>query len=152
VVVVAPEDSRFGAALKGLGLRLVPNPEPERGISRSIELGVKALTERGATGQVPQIYAIAIGVADQPHLTPAAIRRLAEAFAPGRIVVPRYGDHRGNPVIFDMRFFPELCQLEGDRGGQVVASRHPQDVIEVELPEAAGVDIDRPEDWPAEPQ
>ena len=152
MVVVAPEDSRFAAALNGLALRLVPNREPERGISRSIELGVRALIERGASGQVPEIDAIAIGVADQPHLTPAAIRRLAEAFAPGRIVVPRYGDHRGNPVIFDMRFFAELCQLEGDRGGQVVASRHPEAVVEVQLPAAMGADIDRPEDWPAEPQ
>jgi molybdenum cofactor cytidylyltransferase len=71
-----------------------------------------------------------------------------EAFVPGRIVVPRFGDHRGNPPVFDRRFFGDLMQLQGDRGGQVVVNAHPGAVVEVSLAEAIGDDVDRPEDWP----
>jgi CTP:molybdopterin cytidylyltransferase MocA len=50
--------------------------------------------------------------------------------------------------VFDRRFFPDLMELRGDRGGQVVVNAHPDAVIEVSLAEAIGDDVDRPEDWP----
>jgi len=89
-----------------------------------------------------------IGVGDQPYLTAEAIEELVKAFSPGRIVVPRWGDHRGNPPVFDQRFFPELLALDGDHGGQRVIAAHPDAVIEVQLPGRLGDDIDRPEEWP----
>jgi molybdenum cofactor cytidylyltransferase len=141
VIAVVPDDGRFIAALDGLPLRALSNREPERGISRSIALALRHVPE--------DVEALLIAVADQPNLTPDALRRLADAFKAGQIVVPRYGDHRGNPVIFDRRFLPELRELEGDRGGRAVVRRHPDAVVEVELPAAMGADIDRPEDWPA---
>ena len=78
-----------------------------------------------------------------------AIAELVRAFSPGRIVVPRYGDHRGNPPIFDRRFFPDLLRLQGDRGGQGVIAANAQAVVEVNLKAAMGDDVDRPEEWPA---
>ena len=119
---------------------MVKNPNPDDGISSSISIGLRALPEE--TG------AALIGVADQPYLTVEAVEELIRAFSAGRIVVPRYGDHRGNPPVFDRRFFATLMQLRGDRGGQVVVSAHPDAVIEVSLAEAIGADVDRPEDWP----
>jgi molybdenum cofactor cytidylyltransferase len=119
---------------------MVKNPKPEDGISRSIAVGLAALPE--ATS------AVLIGVADQPYLTVEAVEELVHAFSPGRIVVPRFGDHRGNPPVFDRRFFADLMELRGDHGGQVVVDAHPGAVIEVELAEAIGNDVDRPEDWP----
>jgi molybdenum cofactor cytidylyltransferase len=132
-------DPAFGDALAGLSLTLVENAHPEDGISSSIAIGLRALPETAS--------AALIGVADQPYLTPEAIAALLRAFRSGGIVVPRYGDHRGNPPVFDRRFFPELIELRGDRGGQVVVNAHPDAVIEVSLAEAIGDDVDRPEDW-----
>lgn len=139
VIVVVSSDPRFGDALAGLPLTTVTNHEPERGISRSIGTGLRALPE---TAQ-----AALIGVADQPNLGPEAIEALSAAFEPGRMVVARYDDHRGNPAIFDRRFFPELLALEGDRGGQVVVDAHPEAVTEVAMARSAGDDVDRPEQW-----
>lgn len=139
VVVVVSEDPAYAGALEGLPVTAVVNPDPDQGISRSIAVGLMALPE---TAQ-----AALIGVADQPNLTAPAIQELTRAFEPGRIVVPRYGDHRGNPAIFDERFFPDLLALEGDRGGQRVVGRYPQAVIEVSLARAIGEDVDRPEEW-----
>ena len=139
VVVVSPEPA-LRNALAALPVRVVVNPHPERGISSSIAAGVTALP--GDT------QATAIGVADQPYITADAVGALRGAFVAGGIAVPRYGDHRGNPAVFDRRFFAELLQLDGDRGGQRVIDAHPKAVIEVELPAAMGEDVDRPEQWP----
>ena len=141
VVVVISDDARFADALASLPLRLVTNATPELGISRSIVTGLGLLPET--------TEAALIGVGDQPYLTADAIAELVRAFSPGRIVVPRYGDHCGNPPIFDRRFFPELLRLRGDHGGQRVIAAHPEAVIEVSLSSAMGEDVDRPEEWPA---
>jgi molybdenum cofactor cytidylyltransferase len=140
VVAVVSDDPAFGDALAGLPLTIIENTHPEDGISSSIAVGLAALP--AATS------AALLGVADQPYLTVEAVEQLVRAFSPGRIVVPRFGNHRGNPPVFDRRFFADLMKLRGDRGGQVVVSAHPGAVIEVSLAEGIGDDVDRPEDWP----
>ena len=139
VVVVASDDARFAGVLAGLPVQVMQNPAPDLGISRSIRIGLDALPAESP--------AALIAVADQPYLTAEGLTELIRAFLPGRIVVPRYGTQRGNPPIFDRRFFPELLALEGDRGGQGVVSAHPEVVLEVDLAAGMGADIDRPEDW-----
>ena len=140
VVAVVSNAPAFADALAGLPVTMVENPNPEDGVSSSIAIGLRALPETSS--------AALIGVADQPYLTADAIQALLDAFLPGRIVVPRFGDHRGNPPVFDRRFFLDLMQLRGDRGGQVVVNAHPEAVVEVSLAEEIGDDVDRPEDWP----
>jgi molybdenum cofactor cytidylyltransferase len=139
LVVVSP-DSRLIDALTGLALTTVENAHPEQGISSSIAIGLRALPEAAD--------AALVGVADQPYLTPEAVGALVKAFSRGRIAVPRWGDHRGNPPVFDRRFFPELLALDGDHGGQRVIAAHPDEVTEVPFPAGLGDDIDRPEEWP----
>ncbi len=140
LVAVVSADPRLLVALAGLPLTTVENAHPEQGISGSIAIGLRALPE--AT------EAALIGVADQPYLTVEVIHALVRAFAPRRIIVPRWGDHRGNPPVFDRSFFPELLVLRGDQGGQRVITAHADAVIEVPLPAGLGDDIDRPEEWP----
>jgi molybdenum cofactor cytidylyltransferase len=134
------KDTRLIDALAGLPLTTVENAHPENGIGSSIAIGVRALPET--------MEGALIGVGDQPYLTAEAIKELVTAFAAGRIIVPRWGDHRGNPPVFDRRFFPELLALDGDRGGQRVIETNAEAVTEVSLPAKLGDDIDRPEDWP----
>ena len=138
VVVVSPEPA-LRQALEGVPATVVENNQPELGISRSIARGLQTLRVG--------VAAALIGVCDQPALTEEGIRPVLAAYQEGQIVVPDYGDHRGNPVLFDRAFFGELCQLEGDTGGQAVIARHPDRVIAVSLPSSMGRDVDRPEDW-----
>ncbi len=140
VVAVVSFDQRLADALAGLPLTTVENAHPEDGISSSIAVGLRALPET--------TNAALIAVADQPYLTVEAIEQLVHAFEPGRIIVPRFGDHRGNPPVFDRRFFPDLLALDGDQGGQRVITSHADSVTEVPLSARLGDDIDRPEQWP----
>jgi molybdenum cofactor cytidylyltransferase len=139
VVVVVPPGSAIQNALTALDVTLVENAQGELGIGHSIALGIGALPGT--------VRAALIGVADQPLVDENVIRRLVEAFVPGAIVEPRYGDHPGNPRIFDRRFFSELASLRADVGGQLVARAHPEAIVERTFPERVGMDIDRPEDW-----
>jgi molybdenum cofactor cytidylyltransferase len=139
VLVVVPEDPRFAEALDGLELQLIENPQAQLGISHSIGLGVRLLPGSAS--------AALIAVADQPLLSGELVSQLLAAFKPGSIVAPRYGGEPGNPRVYDRRFFAELLELSGDVGGQVVCSRHPHAMIEIEMEPGLGVDIDRPEDW-----
>jgi molybdenum cofactor cytidylyltransferase len=141
IIVVVSSDPHLRQALDGLDLQFAENPNPASGIARSIALGVAALPST--------VEAVLIGVADQPHLAAEGLATLINSHQDGGITVPRYDDHRGNPAIFDRRFFRELEQLAGDRGGQRVIAAHPEAVLEVSLPSVMGTDIDRPEDWPA---
>jgi len=118
VVVVASEDARFADVLAGLAVQVMGNPAPDLGISRSIGIGLEALPAGSP--------AALIAVADQPYLTAQALAELVRAFLPGRIVVPRYGTHRGNPPIFDRRFFPELLALEAIAAARAWSARIPR--------------------------
>ena len=139
VIAVVPAGTEFRDELTGLTSALVVNAHPELGIGQSIALGIGALPDDAP--------AVLIAVADQPLLSLDAIRSLLTAFRPGGIVTPRYGPHQGNPRVFDRRFFSELASLQGDRGGQLVAEAHPEVVVEIELPEPLGIDVDQPSDW-----
>ena len=139
VIAVVSDDARLREALDGLPLQLAINPHPERGLSSSIHIGLDALP--------PSWDAILMAAADLPFLEAGQVQRLVSAFRPGAIVVSRYGDHTGNPQVYDRMFFGELRQITGDRGGRLVAERHPEAVIEVEFEDRAGEDIDTPEDW-----
>jgi len=138
VVVVIPEDTAMRAALSHLEMTLVENGEPERGIGHSIALGVGALPRSAEAAM--------LAVADQPLMDEQLIGQLCAAYVPGAIVTPRYGSHRGNPRLFDRRYFAELRELVGDVGGQAVAAAHPEAIIECVFQERSGLDVDRPED------
>ncbi len=120
-------------------MQLSVNSNPGRGLSSSIRIGVDALP--------PSADAVLIAAADLPFLEAAQVQQLVTAYRPGAIVVSRYGDHTGNPQVYDRKFFGELRRLAGDRGGRLVADRHLEVVIEVQVEDRAGEDIDTPEDW-----
>jgi molybdenum cofactor cytidylyltransferase len=84
-----------------------------------------------------------------PSVNSALLDRLMAAFSPveGRsICVPTVGGKRGNPVLWDRRFFPEIAKVEGDTGAKHLIGEHADLVCEVEMTgEAAITDIDTPE-------
>ncbi len=122
-------------------LRFVINPDFAEGLSTSVRTGIAALGK--------DIDAAIVQLGDMPGVNSALLDRLMAAFSPveGRsICVPTVGGKRGNPVLWDRRFFPEIAKVEGDTGAKHLIGEHADLVCEVEMTgEAAITDIDTPE-------
>lgn len=141
VVVVPPDDASLRDALRGAGAQLVTNPQPERGLGRSIACGVMALPA--------EAVAVVVALADEPLLDPAWVRAVIARYRERQgiaIVVSVFRGTRRHPVLFDRGVFAELATLDGDRGARDVVARDPERVTLVEFDEAGTLDVDLPED------
>ena len=61
-----------------------------------------------------------------------------------QIVMATANGKRGNPVLWPSRFFDELKNVVGDVGARHIIGANADRVTEIELGEAAGLDIDTP--------
>lgn len=141
LVVVPPQSADLRAALHGVRARFVTNPEPERGLGRSIACGVDALPS--------DADAVVIALGDEPLLKPAWIHAVIATYRQGKpaaIVAPVFRGSRRHPVLFDRDVYAELTALDGDSGARDVIERDPGRVALVELDEPATIDVDTPED------
>ena len=141
VVVTGHERARVEAALEGLDVRFVHNPDYAQGLSTSVKAGLAALP--------PEAEAVIVCLGDMPQVTSALIDRLIAAFDPEQgalVVLPTFSGKRGNPVLWSRRFFPDLMALEGDVGARHLIGAYPEVVTEVPVENAAAmVDIDTPD-------
>jgi CTP:molybdopterin cytidylyltransferase MocA/SAM-dependent methyltransferase len=136
VVVLGTDAETIEAAIDWRGERRVRNPEPERGLSSSVAIGLAAVPEDAAGALIV--------LGDQPGIRPESVGALLEqAGDPANpVVVPRYADDAGrNPVLLDRAAFPLAAEATGDRGLGPVLSAHADLVREVPL-EGANPDVD----------
>jgi molybdenum cofactor cytidylyltransferase len=130
-------------ALAGLGVRLVPNPRYEEGQMTSVAAGVAAL---GAPGD-----AVMICLGDMALLEPADYAALAAAYARrpwGSILMPRQGEARGNPVVFDRRLAAEAIAGDRNFGCRKLIADYPQEVWPWDPGhDRCFVDLDTPADY-----
>lgn len=141
IVVTGHERERVEAALAGLPVTFVDNPQHEGGLSTSLKSGLAALPE--------EIDAALVCLGDMPRVGEEDIRRLMAAFNPleGRaIVLPTRRGKRGNPVLWAKRFFPEMREVAGDVGARHLIGLYPEAVAEVEMAsDGVLTDIDTPQ-------
>lgn len=141
IVVTGHQRERIEAALAGLDLQRVHNPDFAEGLSTSLKAGLAALPA--------DVDAAIICLGDMPQVDAGLIDRLIAAFDPEKgalVVVPTIEGKRGNPVLWSRRFFSDLMALEGDVGARHLIARYPEAVVEVPVTgKAALVDVDTPE-------
>lgn len=139
LVVLDPAGARSAPALGVRSDELVVNPEPARGLSSSLRLGLAA-----AGAAAPRVDAAVVLLGDQPLVRPATIRALVAALdgAAAEIAVPVYGGAGGqNPVALRRVAFALAEEADGDRGlGPLLAAR-PELARRVPI-ESANPDID----------
>ncbi len=123
---------------------VVENDRPEAGMSRSLRLGLDAVSA-GASG-------VLVFHADMPFVRTETIRAVLRAAENGAsIAAPLHAGRRGFPVFFHREHFPGLREaLSGDAGGRAYIEAHRTELTTVDTDDPGSVhDIDRPADLDA---
>lgn len=141
IVVLGAEIEQSRALLADRPVTIVLNPDWAAGQSRSMQVGLAALS--------PQVEAALFMLVDLPAVDDTIVDRLIDryhqSYAP--LVWPEFEGRRGNPVLFDRRLFPELNQVRGDIGGRPVLKAYHDQAERVAVDEPGILqDVDRPED------
>ncbi|WP_336001861.1 nucleotidyltransferase family protein [Halorientalis halophila] len=140
-VVVGHERDRIRPAIDDLPVEIRTNSAYETGQSTSVREGVRAARDHDADG-------VLFALGDMPAVDVASMDLLLEAYEYGvaDALAAACDGQRGNPVLFDQRFFDRLADVEGDVGGrELLTDRHGARAVETGDP---GVlrDVDRASD------
>ncbi|MGH6719899.1 MAG: NTP transferase domain-containing protein, partial [Alphaproteobacteria bacterium] len=141
VVVTGHQEDAVRRALAGRAVTFVANPDHAGGLSTSLIHGIDALPA--------DVTAAVVCLGDMPWIGAALIDRLIAAYDPTKrraIVVPSHHGKRGNPVLWDRRFFPAMKRLAGDVGARHLIGEHEDQVAEIDSTgDAVLADIDTPQ-------
>lgn len=140
IAVVGRDAQAVREALGGVATLVIENREWASGLASSLRVGIDSLPQ--------DAEAVVIALGDQPGVDPEVARTvIARWRESGRpIVVPRFRDGRGHPVLFAREVFEELRSLTGDVGARPVIERVPGRVAEVAVDAQVPEDVDTPED------
>jgi molybdenum cofactor cytidylyltransferase len=139
IVVLGFEADRVAAALQGLDVVTVVNPDHAGGMHGSMQAGID---------RVPaDCEAAVVILADMPLVTSAMSAGLVARFRSGLepLVISLYGTVQAPPTLYTRALFPALGAA-GEGGGRQVVREHRDQAAAMEWPPALLADLDRPED------
>ena len=138
VVVTGAHHEQVVAALSGLSVEAVYNPDWRDGMGSSVRAGTIRIDEK--------CQAIMLMLCDQPGISRSHFSLLVDAWVsrPERIAAAEYAGTSGVPAIFPSIFREELIRLNGDEGAKRII-KSAQYVSTVKMP-SAEFDIDTPDD------
>jgi molybdenum cofactor cytidylyltransferase len=141
-VVAAEGDGLIADLTRRVGAILVPNPDPSRGLSSSLKLGLAALPGT--------LDAALVLLGDQPMVRVEVIESLIDAWQEGGtgVVRPRYArapDTPGHPVLLARPIWRLAGGLEGDSGFSLQFSPGAADVRVIDVP-GDNPDVNTPAD------
>jgi molybdenum cofactor cytidylyltransferase len=130
IVVTGNAAEAVRAALSGLDVRFVHNPDFAAGMAGSLAAGIAALE--------PELDGALICLGDMPRVRAAHLDAIAAAATDGvHIVVPTHEHKRGNPVLLGRAVFAEVLALRGDVGARSLIERHADRVRTVAIDDPA---------------
>jgi molybdenum cofactor cytidylyltransferase len=146
VVVLGHLAERVRSVLGDRPVRAVVNAEYRQGMLSSVKCGVRAI---GAGYD-----AVLIALGDQPHIEVTVVSEVMRAYRAGNagIVVPRYGDKKGHPIIINLpKYRQAITNLPEDAGLNVLMQEHADDVRLIDVTTEDIIrDIDVPDDYTRE--
>jgi len=129
IVIVGFEAEKVKEALKGLGCKVVENPDyATGGQSSSVRCGVKHVDKNAE--------AVMILPGDVAFIDANVINKVVEEYKRKRasIVVAAYKGKPGHPILFDRSLIPEILKIdEAGYGLKAVVNKHKEEVLYVEV-------------------
>lgn len=134
-VIIGKDHREVELALADLSVSTIHNKLWNNGMGSSIAVAVENLD---AT-----VSAVLLMTCDQVLLTVTSLKPMLRQWLcnPDYIIASCYDGIAGIPVIFPEHFFPELTQLNSDKGARQLLEKYQHQVQLFDLPEAA-VDLD----------
>ncbi|NKL21709.1 nucleotidyltransferase family protein [Rhizobium leguminosarum] len=142
IVVTGHRRSEIEAALDGLALTLVDNPDYASGMASSLMAGFSSKRADSAEG-------ILVMLADMPGISTTHLDALISTFrnAGGEAVVRAVSQGKpGNPAILPRSLNQAILRLEGDVGARDIIAASGLPVLDVDVGDAALLDVDTPEE------
>lgn len=139
VVVGPPHGDEIAMHAKALGLRVVVNQKPERGMASSVALGFAAIAET-------ECAAAWLWPVDHPDVTVATLHALHAGRGIHDAARPVVGGRGGHPPLVARALWPQLAGCATTDGGAraVLAAA---DTVDIAVTDAGCVrDVDTPED------
>ncbi|SDJ86931.1 nucleotidyltransferase family protein [Natronorubrum texcoconense] len=143
VAVLGHEADRVRAALEGLPIETVVNEAYDTGQASSLRTGIRAIRDREE-----KCEAAVVALGDMPFVAPTTVNALLTAYAEnaGDAIAPAFESVRGNPVLFDERFFDALGDVDGDIGGREILLGSDASVLVAVDDPGVRRDVDHPND------
>ncbi len=141
VVVIGHQAQLVRAALAGIEVALLTNPDFRDGQSTSVRRGIR--------GVDPEHQAAIITPCDQPLLNAELIDTLIDTFVAtgASAVVPHAQGRRGAPALIARSLFPSLEALEGDTGARRILAALGDQLVSVPVTSPLPLrDVDTPAD------
>lgn len=129
-IVLGPHAETIRAAISLRDSEVVINPDWEKGQLSSIHAAIRSLPANGA------IDGMMLFLIDHPAISSALVDQMILRFYTAdpqpQIVVPRYKDRRGHPVIFSALTFLSLLDAPLETGARTVVLQNADQLAEVE--------------------
>jgi molybdenum cofactor cytidylyltransferase len=146
IVVLGHLAEPVRAVLGDRPVRAVINESYQQGMLSSVKCGVRAI---GAEHD-----AVLFALGDQPHIDSAVVSEVIRAYRAGNagIVIPRYGEKKGHPIIINLQKYREtIVSLPEDVGLNALIQKHADDVCLIDVATEDIIrDIDMPDDYTRE--
>jgi len=139
-VVVGHQAAAVREAVEGVASAIVENPDFASGLASSLKAGMRSLPA--------SLDGVLVALADMPGIETADYERMIATFREhgGRAVIrATAAGKRGNPVILPQALVARIDELEGDTGARHLIETGGAEIVDIELGEAARIDVDTPD-------
>jgi molybdenum cofactor cytidylyltransferase len=143
MVVLGRHVEEIRPKIAQLPVQIAVNENYKNGQLSSLQVAIRSL-------EGENVEAILVHLVDHPFLDPGLVDQMVRRFRESKklIVLPRYRDRRGHPVLFSSKLFPELLAASLEVGAKEVVRAHLSDTLEIETAEeGVMIDIDTPEEY-----
>ena len=140
VLVVGHQRDRIAAAVGGAPVQIVHNADYADGLSTSLQAAIRAMpVEAGG---------LLVVLGDMPRISAPSLDLMIRAFEDGggrAVVRATHQGRAGNPVILPRALFADIATIKGDIGAKHLIEGSGLPIIDIELGEAASLDLDTPD-------
>lgn len=142
IVVLGANEELIRSNIDDQAVHVTYNAYWHEGMGSSIRIGVAEMLKLE-----PRITSIILMLCDQPFVDSFLISQLMEKkeINDCGIIASSYRDILGAPALFDVKYFPELLNMQGHEGAKTIIATHADDVFTLPFPLGA-IDIDTTED------